>query len=226
MRCRKVRSFLSAYCRGETSPKVAAEIKRHVDDCSACGREEAAYRSMNTALTGLSAFKTSDDFTTRLFQRIGHEAIAERKTKAYFPGRIPRFGTARLATVASVAVIVMALGIGLNLHDTFMTSPAPRMAAVPGPGGDDDYITAQPTDNPMMTNNPLLNEHKSVSRMIAQYNRWREFSRSLRTHPQTEQLWSGRQNVAFASSRSGSFDGVGSTINVRPVIKDYLIIPE
>lgn len=221
MRCRKVRSFLSVYCREETSPDLSAKIKEHLSGCSSCRREEAAYKSMNRLVAGIPRKAVADDFTARLFEKIGQEGFAEKRTKAYLPKRIPRFGMARLAAAASVAVIVLAMGIGLHLGDAILApnggqvtnSTTTRMANT----SDDRYLTAEPEDN------PFLNEHKSVSKMVAQYSRWREFSQQLRDNAGVGQMLDA-QNVAFASSQV--IGGMNSRITVRPVVKDYLIIPE
>jgi hypothetical protein len=117
-----------------------------------------------------------------------------------------------------VAVIILALGIGFNLGDKFLFPNTPQMAGitVEETGIDDDlYLTVQPTDN------PLLNEHKSVSRMIEQYNRWREYSRALRANSGAEQFLGGGHSVTLARSSAGST----SNIIFRPVVKDYLIVP-
>jgi len=219
MRCRKVRSFLSTYCREETPAELSARIKEHLDDCSSCRREEAVHRSLNKVVAVLPQKSTSDDFTARLFQRIGQEGFAEKRTKAYFPRRVPRFGTARLAAVASVAVIILALGIGFNLDDSLLGPNGQRMAGTTSVTDidDDSYLTVQPTDN------PLLNEHKSVSKMIAQYNRWREYSRSLRIGLDAGQIMGGR-SVSFASSNV--INGGSPNIIIRPVNRDYLTSPE
>jgi hypothetical protein len=218
MRCRKVRSFLSTYCREETPAELSARIKEHLEDCSSCRREEAAYRLLNKAIADLSQKTASDDFTSRLFGRIGQERITERRMKAYFPKRIPRLGRSRLAAAASVAVIILALGIGFGLDDAFL-GPNGRQIAGTTPVtvvDDDRYLTAQPEDN------PLLNEHKSVSKMIAQYNRWREYSRSLRILNADQIL--GSRSVSFASS--GLNNGGSPNIMIRPVNRDYLTSPE
>jgi hypothetical protein len=220
MRCRKVRSFLSAYCREETSPALSAKIKEHLSDCGSCRREEAAYKSMNRLVAGLPRQAVADDFTARLFEKIGQEGFAEKRTKAYFPKRIPRFGMARLAAAASVAVIVLAMGIGLHLGDAILAPNNGHVSTTPtrmANTSDDRYLTAQPQDN------PFLNEHKSVSKMVAQYSRWREFSQQLRDNAGVGQMLNA-QNVAFASSQA--IGGTNSRITVRPVVKDYLIIPE
>lgn len=218
MRCRKVRSFLSTYSNGETSPEVSAEIKEHLEECNGCRREENVYKSMKHLVSDLPQIETSDDFTKKLFSKIGQEGFAEKRTKAYMPKRIPFFGVARLATAASVAVIVLTLGISFNLGDRLLFPNNPQIATTPGIDNgraDDLYLTVQPTDN------PLLNEHKSVSRMIEQYNRWRGYSRSLRTNSGAEHFLSGDPGITLASSQAGS----RSNIIVRPVVKSYLISP-
>lgn len=219
MRCRKVRSFLSTYCKGETSPNVTAEVKNHLEDCNSCRREENVFRSMNRLVSDLPEYKTSDDFTARLFEKIGQEGFDKRKTRAYRPRRIPIFGVAKLATAASVAVIVLALGIGFNAAEKFLLPPTQPMATatpVTDVGSDDRYLTVQPTDN------PLLNEHKSISRVIEQYNRWREYSRTLRVNSGAEHFLGDGQAITLASSRSG----MSSNFIARPVVKNYLIVPE
>lgn len=218
MRCRKVRSFLSAYCNGETSPGVSAEIKHHLDECNGCRREENVLKSMKQLVSDLPKIDTSDDFTSKLFAKIGQEGFAEKRTKAYLPKRVPLFGVARLATAASVAVIVLTLGISFNLGDKLLFPNSPQMATVPTVDNgfaDDLYLTVQPTDN------PLLNEHKSVSRMIEQYNRWREYSRTLRTNSGAEHFLGGDPSITMVSAQSDS----RSNIIVRPVVKSYLISP-
>ena len=102
MRCRKVRSFLSTYCKDELDPDVSGEITRHLDDCKACRREAEAFRSINRMLDQMPVYKTGDDFTAKLFARIGSENIAEKRSKAFFPRRVPIFGITRLATVSEI----------------------------------------------------------------------------------------------------------------------------
>jgi len=197
---------------------VTAEIKRHLDECNTCRREENVFRSMNKLMSDLPQLKTSDEFTAKLFAKIGQEGFAEQKTKAYWPKRIPIFGMARLAMVASVAIVVLALGIGLNVGDRILFPSSPQLATIPVRDlgtVDDLYLTVQPTDN------PLLNEHKSVSRMIAQYNRWREYSRSLRVNSGAEHFLGGNAGASLAASRTVS----ASNIIIRPVVKNYLINP-
>jgi hypothetical protein len=219
MRCRKVRSFLSTYSKEEVSASLTAKIERHLNDCIACRRELEMVRSVQAMVKGMAPRKTSDDFTARVLSRVAQERFAETKSKAYLPGRIPLLGGARLAMVTTAAVVVLALGISFNTGNMFVSPSMPQATLTPqtsgSTGADDRYLTAQPTDN------PLLNEHKSVSRMIAQYNRWREYSKTLRSHSAAEQF-AGSGTVTMAAAQSG---GTTTEYRVRPIVKNYLVVP-
>lgn len=219
MRCRKVRSFLSAYSKEEVSAGMAAKIKTHMDDCASCRRELEAVRSVQAMVKGIPGRRTADDFTARLLTRVAQERFAETRTKAYLPKRIPLLGGVRLAMITTTAVVVLALGVSFNVGERFLSPSMPQAtltSATPGSAVDEDsYLKVQPTDN------PLLNEHKSVSRMIAQYNRWREYSKSLRSHSAAEQFAGNGTTVMAAAQTVG---GTGE-FRVRPIVKNYLVVP-
>lgn len=219
MRCRKVRSFLSAYSREEMPIAKRERVKVHMDHCPSCRRELQAFNAVDQMVKELPSIKASGDFNAALLRRIGSESFAEKRSQAYLPGRIPRFGAAKLAMAGITAVIILALGVGLNFADRPFGPSSPQMAIVTATPDNaaDRYLTVQPTDN------PLLNRHKSVSRMVEQYNRWREYSRSLRPNATVEQLQAGGVTMA-SSSRDGGVLG-DSGFQVRPVVRDYMIVP-
>ena len=223
MRCRKVRSFLSTYCRDELTPEVAGDITRHVDTCSSCRREMEAFRAVNRMLTQQPSLKTGEEFSAKLFARIAGENFSEKRTKAYLPGRIPLMGASRLAVVAATAVVVLLVGTGLNISHQFDgSSPVPlALTGTTTSGGSDNdrYLTVQPT------NNPLLNTQKSVSRMVQQYNRWRELSRVVRSHSGAEQFIMGNGANAVMASAGSTSDPI-NIIRIRPVVKNYLVVPD
>lgn len=220
MRCRKVRSFLSAYCREEISSPLTVKVQRHLEECPMCRREHEAVRSVQAMVKGTPGLKTSDGFSARLLNRVAQERFGETRSKAYLPGRAPRLGGLKLATITVTAMVVLALGVSFNMGDRLLTPTGPQTILSSAPSGgvldEDRYLKVQPTDN------PLLNEHKTISRMVAQYNRWREFSRSLRSHSAAEQFAGGTVGTVMASARSGD---VGSDFHVRPVVRNYLIVP-
>ncbi len=224
MRCRKVRSFLSTYCKEELTERQSARVKEHLKNCTSCRREEEILRSVFNLVDKVPRLKVSNDFNARLYQKIGQEGTSKAKTRPYFPGRIPIFGTTRLAFVATMAVAVLALGIGMNLSDDFWKVESPQMAistsANNGGVSGELYLTVQPTDN------PFLNEHKSVAEMVKQYNRWRQYSQALRQHTAAEPFLFNPGNATLASMNNGIFPGGQQTVRIRPVIRNYLIIPQ
>jgi hypothetical protein len=215
MRCRKVRSFLSTYCKDETSPELTADIKSHLKECGSCRREETVFRSMNKLLHELPQYKTSDGFSARLFERIGQERFAEKKSKAYLPGRIPKFGRARLAAVTVAALMVLSVGLSLSLVDK-ITTPGPSLMANSDQGQmDDSYLTVQPT------NNPFFSQTKSLGSLVQQYNRWRGYSQSLLSHDDLV-----NEGSAILTSSNAAVHSAGlPIIRIRPVTRNYIIVP-
>ena len=223
MRCRKARSYLSAYSKGELSGGRSTRVGRHLEHCSACRRESDIVRSVGEVMKNLPQLRASGDFNARLLQRIGRERFAETRTKAHLPGRIPRLGALRLATIGATAVVVLAAATGVNLTSPIFRPGALPVAVISPEGGstaDDLYLTIQPT------NNPLLNERKSISRMVAQYNRWREYSRSLREHSAEEQFLGGDAAMTLASTRTAVDNYPAIDYRIRPVVRNYLIVPD
>jgi len=221
MRCRKVRSFLSTYCKGELAPRKTAAVETHLRECASCRREEEMYKSVNKLVVEMPSKTTSDDFTARLLQRIENERAVPQKSKVYMPGRIPKFGAGRLATISAVAVVVLAFAVGMNFTEKLLGPTSPGLVTADrgsnGAGDDNLYLTVQPVDN------PLLNQRKSVSSIVKQYNRWREYSRSLRSHDAAEQFFNSGGNSILAASNTSTVDMNG--VRVRPVIRNYLIVP-
>ena len=224
MRCRKVRSFLLTYCKGELADKQTANVKLHLEKCTACRREEETLRSVYKLVATVPQMAVSDDFNARLFQRIGQEGSAKVKSKAYFPGRIPLLGSRRLAVVATMAVMVLALGIGLNFSGGLLGPASPNMTVTTPDGSsvanDELYLTVQPTDN------PFLSEQKTVADMIKQYNRWRQYSQALRTHTGSEQFFFNQGGATLTSSGNPAIPIGRQVIRIRPIIRNYLIVPD
>jgi len=199
-------------------------VKSHLVNCALCRREEETLKSVFKLVETIPQLKVSNDFNASLFQRIGQEGSAKVKTRAYFPGRIPILGSRRLALVATMAIAVLALGIGLNITDNLFGPVAPQMATASSndiSGSEDDlYLTVQPTDN------PFLGEKKTVADMVKQYNRWRQYSQALRTHTGSDQFLFNPGGTVLTSTQNFAVPGNQQIIRIRPVIRNYLIIPE
>jgi len=114
MRCRKVRSFLSAYCSGELDRRHNRAVSEHLLTCAACRREEAVYRQMVEAVAEVPQMGITEDFNSRLLNRIAQERFAETRTKAYMPKPAPLFLWRRVAPVLAtfcLAVFVVFSGL-------------------------------------------------------------------------------------------------------------------
>jgi hypothetical protein len=150
-----------------------------------------------------------------LFDRIARENFADKRSKAYLPGRIPRFGKTRLAVVAVAAVMILSVGLSLSLVDRITDPNAAVMANSGSEQLDDSYLTVQPT------NNPFFNRTKSLGSLVQQYNRWRGYSQSLLTH---DDLVSNGSAVLTATGGLTTASGI-PVIRIRPVVKNYMIVP-
>ena len=147
MRCRKVRSFLSAYCSGELDRRHNRAVSEHLLTCAACRREEAVYRQMAEAVAEVPQMGITEDFNSRLLNRIAQERFAETRTKAYMPKPAPLFLWRRVAPVLAtfcLAVFVVFSGLGPILDR------GPDNVSDEG-NLDNSYLTAQPDSNPNMT---------------------------------------------------------------------------
>lgn len=169
MRCRKVRSLLSIYCNEELSGRQQLKVREHLAGCADCRREAAVFSAMREAYREMPRTKLSEDFNTRLLNRIGQERFAETRTKAYLPKRAPMFRwglvVPAMATVALVLFTVVGLMMpstnqpGVQLSDNSATPDQP----------DNLYQTVLPTNNPNMT--ASLQKNWSLDRQVAKAER-------------------------------------------------------
>jgi hypothetical protein len=168
MRCRKVRSFLSAYCKGELPEKRTGAISDHLEGCPRCRFEETAYREMSQYIDKLPKYSVSEDFNSRLLKRIAEERFSETRSRAYLPKKIPVLTFNRLAPLFAAACFVFAFMFsgGLNLLED-KQEPIKAVTSVLN----DDYLTTQPKPD------HILNQHLAANwafnEQIARVNRIR-----------------------------------------------------
>ena len=146
MRCQKVRSYLSAYCRGELPERQRRLIAGHLDVCAECRREEAISRELAIQSGQLAQYKVSDDFKAQLLDRIARERFKETRSKAYFPKRIPIFYRTQLIPVAASLCLVMAFVFFGGLGDILHPDRSDVYVAEQSSDGnlDDRYMYVQP----------------------------------------------------------------------------------
>ncbi len=222
MRCRKVRSFLSAYCHDELNSRRRLTMSEHLLTCSACRREEDIYRQMAEASEQLPSLEITHDFNTKLLNRIAQERFAETRTKAYLPKAAPLLVWRRLAPVVLTACLAVFAVISLVPNDD---GSSPMLAGDQtnlGTSNDlnDSYLTVQPTTNPRMTVN--MEKNWSLDRQFARAERIREISNSIIPAGS----FGGQQYQLTSSSRSLTGQPVPYLLNqhlMRPVVKIYVL---
>jgi negative regulator of sigma E activity len=128
-----------------TGRKKKAIRERLAEDAS-LREEEQALRLIREATRSLPKDCVSDDFNSRLLNRIATERFAETRSKAMLPRRsvpLPLF--ARLAPVVVTAAVVLVVG-AFWMYPNGENVPYSADSRL-----DDTYLTAQPQNNPNMT---------------------------------------------------------------------------
>jgi len=159
MRCRRVRSFLSAYCRDELPEKRQESIREHLSRCAECRREEAVFRELYGSIDTLPKPAVSDDFNARLLNRVARERFKETRSKAYFPKRAPVLGWGRLAPAVATACLVLAFVFsgGIGLIDGPDQPAEFADNGQPGQYIDDRYKDVQPEETHVLTQHSISN---------------------------------------------------------------------
>lgn len=214
MRCRKARSFLSAYCHDEIDGKIKLALEEHLSDCSSCRKEEAVFRSLNKEAAKVDSLKVTKDFNNILLNRIANERFAETRSKAYLPKPAPVITWMRaVPAFASVCIIIFAAVAVFNpgspdSNDEMQTIYS-NVSSL-----DNTYLTVQPTDNPNMTQK--LDKNWSLVDALAKSDRLTRFSNSMqptnRFNSSSLSLVSSQKNSPFASNY----------YRVRPIVRIYV----
>ncbi|MCD6250633.1 MAG: zf-HC2 domain-containing protein [candidate division Zixibacteria bacterium] len=175
MRCRKVRSLLSAACSEELDVRQYAEVMEHVASCPSCKREYAIYASIQEGAREIPDEPISDDFNTRLLGRIAEERFAETRTKAYLPKRAPKFQWRSLVPVTVVAGLLAVVTLNVYQPSQEMSSTTPT-ANTPI-HMDDRYLTTQPSSNPNVT--VAMEDSWTLNQKLARTERLGQISQRL-----------------------------------------------
>lgn len=213
MRCRKVRSYLSAYSNEELTGSNRLAVDEHLSGCAECRKEEELYQALSTAKTNLDKYKVSDDFNARLLNRIGYERFAETRSKAYLPQKAPRIIWSKAIPIFMSACLVFAVSymnfgsFDNNQLDQEFVANTPL---------DDSYLTVQPTNNPNLTVD--LNKNWSFSKQMERTERINRISHNLTPRGSFS---SGTTQLAGTKS-STPIPYTQYYHRVRPVIRIYV----
>jgi len=145
MRCRKVRSYLSAYSNSELTGRRLIVVREHLSTCAECRKEEAIYKSMRRAGKDLSDVSLSGDFNARLLDRIAQERYSETRTRAYLPRTAPAVQWWKVVPAVTTALLLVFFGVNTLIP---MLNQDIQQLAVGDESLDNSYLTVQPTDNP------------------------------------------------------------------------------
>lgn len=218
MRCRKTRSFLSAYCREELTGRNKLAVSEHLADCSSCRVQESQVRSLTEAYQEMPSMNVSDNFNAKLLDRVARERFAETRTKAMLPRTtVPIFSWGRVAP--ALATVASLLIVGFMAFSPSGNTPiqGQQRADVSG----DAWLTAQPDANPNLT--VSLKPNWSLEIEMARAERIRQFSTSIAPGSGFANSFGSMSNVSSNSSRSlGRIPYSNHYYRVRPIIRLYV----
>ena len=208
MRCRKVRSYLSAYCRDELFGRQQASVSEHLSTCTDCRKEEVEYQSMQAATLELKPMSVAKGFYDALLNRVAQERFAETRTKAYLPSKAPRLRWATVvpAFVSAAAVVLVAVMLFQSMPAEISPTLADFRQTI-----DDDYLTVQPN----------ADRDWSLTSEMAKAERFDQISRRIMNQAQLLSLPNsyGLTNVSSRSTAPAPY--FSPQYRVRPVVRVY-----
>jgi len=158
----------------------------------------------------------SEDFNTRLLNKIAQERFSETRTLAYLPHRAPVVNWWQVVPATVVAAMLVVVGIYWMQPGT---DSQPTDFAGDGTTSSDLYRTVQPINNPNMT--PSLHKNWSFNKQLQQTDRIARLSNMLTDR-------SGFGNLHLASgldSRAGYMwhrdVQVINYYRIKPVVRVY-----
>ncbi|MBN2226748.1 MAG: zf-HC2 domain-containing protein [candidate division Zixibacteria bacterium] len=222
MQCRKVRSFLSAYSKGELEEAKRREISAHLEQCPECRREEAGFRDVFGALSKLPDARLSDDFNNRLLNRIADERYRETRTRAYLPKQAPAIGMRRMVPVVATFCLMLAFVLTGGIERLLVPDDGGYMVAQQDMGSgnmDDSYLTVQPAAS--RTFSQHASKHWNFDRQVARANRVRGYMNQLassNTFADNTTAWSTQGKLVLGHLGLGP----ATTYRPRPIIRTYI----
>jgi hypothetical protein len=215
MRCRKVRSFLSAFCNDELTGRKRLAVREHLATCSSCRQELAVYQSISQASREAAGLRVSEDFNVKLLNRIAQERFQETRTRAYFPpSRVPVLSWGRLAPVLSTVAALLVV----SMTWWAMSGPSGQPGRMANADLTEDWLSAEPENNPNITR--ALDKDWSFSRSIQRNDHLARLSNSI-----TRQVGFNDMQlvgITFRTTRqAGQVPYVTTYFRVQPIIRVY-----
>jgi hypothetical protein len=192
-------------------------VSDHLTSCGGCREEEQQYRSIKQASYEMKIVKVSQDFNNQLLDRVARERFVETRTKAYMPKPAPSWMVRRLIPVLATAFVAV-FAVFAVFNDTRIIPQGTDFAIGSDQSLSDDYLTAQPTNNPNMAS--MLRKGWSLDD---------ELERSERINRITQQLtfdlpfnYYGQSNAVNVSTRTNNpVPFIDGFYRVRPVFNVF-----
>ncbi|MCK4856817.1 MAG: zf-HC2 domain-containing protein [candidate division Zixibacteria bacterium] len=103
MNCRKVQSYLSAYCEGILSSDRVEKLEVHIKSCKRCEQEKQFTERILMAARALPTRSLPEDFNLQLLNRIYAEQ--SRPTESYLPTEPRSLFGRRLGWLSALAAV-------------------------------------------------------------------------------------------------------------------------
>ncbi len=217
MRCRRVRSYLSAFCSDELKGNKMLSVSEHLENCPECRRVRADYTALNENRQDIPKLNVSDDFNNMLLNRIGQERFAETRSKAYMPKNAPVVRWTTLVPVIATACLVFAVTMS-GLMPNFGTTQYDTATYNENNDIYDAYLTVQPDNNPNLTHS--MNKEWSLTTQLAKADRIDKMSQKIIGQIGINSGQSqGLTNVSSKSINTAPYEK--TYYRVRPVIRIY-----
>lgn len=184
MRCRRVRFYLSAYCRSELSEGRCKAVLEHLESCPDCRREEGVLRDMMGALNKSFHYEVSADFSGRLLNRIGAERFSETRTRAFFPKKTPVIGWTRAVPAIATVCLILTFVLTGGLKNMYRQIVPEQIASVTTQNLDNSYMTIQPQSDHVLTQHAMVamaGKDWAFKSQLARYNRIRSLMNAMQS---------------------------------------------
>jgi hypothetical protein len=190
-------------------------------------QEALIFKKIKDGTRQFEEIKLSDDFNTRLLNRIAQERFAETRTKAYLPSRVP--GLWRRIAVPAMTTMAVALFclVGYSTYQNMPQSDQMLAQAVSPDqqlGDDDSYLYVSSANNP----NLYRQAHgRTLSTLMEQVDKADMISRQMASGAQyvTNNQLAGIHHWQ-SQGRTCPIPFTIQFYRVRPILKVQPVIPQ
>ena len=115
-KCSDIQNYIQDYLDEKLSPEMAAEIKQHLNSCSACQKEYQTWQNLFQSLNSFPDEQPSSGFTARVMQQIGNEEPVVQQSWWEKAHRILTLPRVSLKWAAAFGMVLVTAVIGYNFY--------------------------------------------------------------------------------------------------------------